>query len=438
MKFIKLVIIAVAFFATSSLQAQQTWNLQKCIDYALENNIQVKQQQINTDYYSNQLKQAKNNRLPSLSGSLSNSFSFGRSQQADGTYDNFNSNATQLGLSASLPLWKGSQLSNTVAQADFSFQARLQDLQKAKDDLMLNIAAAYLEILMDDELVLVAKDQIGVTNLQVERTQKLVKAGSLAKGSLLEIEAQLANEELNLVEAESSLQLAYLNLYQMLELPATESFQIEKPYLPVISANNSMLNSMEVFKNAVNYRPEVKSAEFDLKASQKGLSIAKGQFYPSLSLGGSYSNWYNNKYPYDFSDQVKNNESYGFGLSMSIPIFSKLQVRTDVNNARLDMMSKELDVQNTKNALRKEIEQAYTNAVAALKKYMASNKAVESMQEAFRYTEEKFNVGMVNSVEYNQAKNNLTKAQSDLAQSKYDYIFRTKILDFYNGVPIQL
>lgn len=438
MKIIKLVIIAGAFLATTSLQAQQTWNLQKCIDYALENNIQVKQQKINADYYSNQLKQAKNNRLPSFSGSLSNNFSYGRSQQEDGTYANFNSNSTQWGLNASVPIWRGFQIGNTVQQANFSFQARLQDLQKAKDDLMLNIAAAYLEILMDDELIQVAKDQVGVTKLQVERTQKLVNAGSLAKGSLLEIEAQLANEEVNLVGAENSQQLAYLNLYQMLELPATESFKIEKPYLPVISANNSMINSMEVFKNAVNLRPEVKSAEFDLKASQKGVSIARGQFSPSLSLGGSYSNWYNNKYPYDFSTQKKNNESYGFGVSMSIPIFSKLQVRTDVNNAKLDVMSKELDVQNTKNSLRKEIEQAYTNAVAALKKYMASNKAVESMQEAFRYTEEKFNVGMVNSVEYNQAKNNLTKAQSDLAQAKYDYIFRTKILDFYNGNPFQL
>ncbi|PTN10436.1 outer membrane protein [Mangrovibacterium marinum] len=438
MKIIKLVIIAVIFAAAPSLKAQQNWNLQQCIDYALENNIQVKQQQINADYYANEFKQAKNNRLPSLSSSLSNSFSYGRSLQSDGTYDNFNSNATQLGLNASIPLWRGFQIGNSVQRANFSMQARLQDLQKAKDDLKLNIAAAYLEILLDDELIQVARDQMAVTTQQVERTKQLVDAGSLAKGSLLEIEAQLANEELNLVQAENSQQLAYLNLYQMLELSATESFKVEKPLLPVVSANNSLINSMEVFRNAVNFRPEVKSAEFDLQASQKSVSIAKGQFYPSLSLGGSYSNWYNNKYALDFNDQIKNNESYGFGLSMNIPIFSKLQVRTDVNNAKLEVLTKELDVQAVKNNLRKEIEQAYTNAVAALKKYMASNKAVESMQEAFRYTEEKFNVGMVTSVEYNQAKNNLTKAQSDLAQAKYDYIFRTKILDFYNGIPISL
>jgi len=438
MKYIPRIVLAALFLVSVSASAQETWSLQKCIDYALENNIQIKQQQLNANYYENQLKQAKNNRLPSLGASAANSFSYGRSQQSDGTYDNFNSNSTQVGVDANMPLWRGFQITNGVSRANFSFQARLQDLQKAKDDLILNIAASYLEILFADELIQVAKEQVEVTKLQVDRTGKLVKAGSLAKGSLLEIEAQLANEELRLVEAENRQQLAYLNLFQMLELPSTRSFSIERPILPVVTANRSMINSMEIFQNAVNLRPEVKSAEFELKASEKGLSIAKGQLYPSLSVGGSYSNWYNNKYPYDFDTQIKTNESYGFGVRLSIPIFDKLQVRTQIANAKLDLMSKELDVQNTKNLLRKDIEQAYTNATAALKKYMASSKAVDSMQEAFRYMQEKFNVGMVNSVEYNQAKNNLTKAQSDLAQAKYDYIFRTKILDFYNGTRIEL
>lgn len=438
MKFTYQLILALLLIASGSAHAQNEWGLQKCFDYALENNIQVKQQQLNSEYYGNQLSQARNNRLPSVNGSMSNQFNFGRSQQADGTYDNFNSNSTTAGLNANMALWQGFQLSNAVKQADFSFQARLQDLQKAKDDLMLNITAAYMEILFADELIQVGKDQMEVTKLQISRTTKLVNAGSLAKGSLLEIEAQLANEELNLVEAENRQQLAYLNLFQLLELPATESFRIEKPMLPVVTANKTMINSMEVFKNAVQIRPEVKSAQFDLEASQKAVAIAKGGLYPSLSLGGNYNNWYNNRYPNDFSTQLKNNESYGFGVSLSIPIFNRLQARTQISNAKIDVLSRELEVQNTKNGLRQDIETAYTNAIASLKKYMASSKAVESMEEAFRYTEEKFNVGMVNSVEYNQAKNNLTSAQSDLTQAKFEYIFRTKILDFYNGIPIVL
>lgn len=434
----KRTIVAVLLLVTVSASAQERWSLQNCIDYALENNITIKQQQLNSDYYGNQLKQARNNRLPGVSSSFGGNYSFGRSQLLDGTYENFDVNTVSGSVDLSMNLWSGFRLNHAVKQADFSLQARLQDLQKAKDDLMLNIAAVYLEILLDDELIQVAKDQMEVTKLQSDRTGKLVKAGSVAKGSLLEIEAQLANEELNLVEAENRQQLAYLNLYQMLELPSTQSFVIDKPVLPVITANRTMLNSMEVFKNAAQIRPEVKSAEFDLEASKTAVSIAKGSLYPSLYLGGNLNSVYKDYNSGSVYDQFKNNLGKSVGLNLSIPIFNKLQARTDISNAKIDLMSKELGVQDVKNGLRKEIETAYTNAVAALKKYMASSKAVESMQEAFRYTEEKFNVGMVNSVEYNQAKNNLTKAQSDLAQSKYDYIFRTKILDFYNGTPIEL
>ena len=274
--------------------------------------------------------------------------------------------------------------------------------------------------------------------------KKLVDAGSLAKGSLLEIEAQQANEELNLVNQQNSLQLAYLNLYQLLEIASPDQFKIEKPVLPVVKANGSLLNSMDVFRNAVKIRPEVKSAEYRLGSLKEQVAIAKGSLYPSLTFGADYYNSYNNKYK-DFNgdeislnDQLKNNERYGLGVNLSIPIFSKGQVRTQVKNAELQVLNQEYELQSTKNTLRKDIEQAYTNALASLKKYMASNKAVESTQEAFRYTEEKFNVGMVNSVEYNQSKNNLAKAKSDLAQAKYEYIFRTKILDFYNGNPLNL
>jgi outer membrane protein len=277
----------------------------------------------------------------------------------------------------------------------------------------------------------------------------LVDAGSLAKGSLLEIEAQYAREELNVVNAKNRLQLAYLSLYQLLELPSTESFVIEKPVLPEIGANESLLNAMDVFKNAVEVRPAVKSAEYKLESARNQLAIAKGSKLPSLSLNGNYYNFYNNKYAYPeppigiggkipLSDQIKSNERYGFGVTLSIPVFNRFQARTGVANSQIQLENTELQLQNTKNVLRKEIEQAYTNAFAAFKRYIANQKTVVSSKEAFRYTEEKFNVGMINSVEYNQSKNNLSTAQSDLLQAKYEYIFRTKILDFYNGRSIKL
>lgn len=424
--------------------AQEDWDLQRCIDYALENNISIRQQQTNTGYYGNELKQSKNNRLPSLSGSLSNNSNFGRSLQYDNTYADFNSNQTNGSLSANITLWNARALQKSVDMATFNLKASLEDLQKAKDDIILNVTAAYLQILFAQELVQVAVDQLAVTNLQIERTRKLVTAGSLARGSLLEIEAQYAQEELNLVNQQNDLQLSYLNLSQLLELPASEKFKIVSPDLPVVTANRSLLNSIEVFNNAVRNRPEVKSAAYKLESLREQVGIAKSNLYPTLSMGLDYYTYYNNKYEdmngekISFSDQLTNNERYGFGLNMSIPVFNKFQTRTQIKNAELQAVNQELELQSTKNVLRKEIEQAHTNALAALKKYIASNKAVESMQEAFRYTEEKFNVGMVNSVEYNQSKNNLTKASSDLAQAKYDYIFRSKILDFYNGIPIEL
>lgn len=441
-----LIAAAILLVVFTGAEAQEKWSLQKCIDYALENNIQIKQQKLNSDYYNNQLGQAKYNRLPNLNATFQNNMSFGRSVGSDNTYVDINSNSTSGYLSTNVTVWNGFTLTNSIKVAEMDLRASLEDMQKAKDDMMLNIAASYLEILFAQELLTVSDDLLKITQLQIDRTGKLVEAGSLAKGSLLEIESQYAREELNVVNAQNRLTLAYLALYQLLELPSTESFKIEEPVLPEIGANMSLLNSMDVFKNAVQLKPAVKSAEYKLESVRNQLLIAKGNLLPSLSFGGNYNNLYNNKYTYSFpskeimafNDQLKSNQRYGFGATLNIPIFNRYQARTGVNNAQIQVENTELQLQSTKNLLRKDIEQAYTNALAAFKRYVANQKAVVSSKEAFRYTEEKFNVGMINSVEYNQSKNNLSSAQSDLLQAKYEYIFRTKILDFYNGQRIEL
>ncbi|NQU86684.1 MAG: TolC family protein [Mariniphaga sp.] len=429
--------------------AQETWSLQKCIDYALDNNIQIKQQELNSDYQGNLVNQAKSNRLPNLNAQFGNNFNFGRSLQYDNTYENVNSMSLSGGMGANATLYNGFVLKNTIEQRELDLQASYQDLQKAKDDIMLSIAASYLEILFAEELILVTEAQMEVTQQQINRTQQLVDAGSLAKGSLLEIEAQLAQEELQFVNDQNRVQLAYLNLYQFLELPISESFVIEKPDLPEIGSAIATMNSIDVFNNALNLRPEIKAALLRVESMKTQLDIAKGAQYPDLSFGANYYNNYNDNYQsynqitgetsvIPFADQIKNNERYGFGFTLNIPIFNRHQVKNNISNSKLQVIDYEYRLQTSKNLLRKDIEQAYTNALAALNRYISSEKAVSSMQEAFRYIEEKFNVGMVNSVEFNQSKNNLSRAQSDLLQSKYEYIFRTKILDFYNGVKIEL
>ncbi len=437
---------SVLFFLLVSVAAdsQNVWSLQKCIEYALENNIQIKQQQLNTQYYENQVSQAKANRLPNLNVQFGNDNSFGRSLTYLNTYENVNSSSLTGGAGTNFTIFDGFALSNNIDKQELDFQATLKDMQKAKDDIMLNIAGMYLEILFAEEVVLVSEAQLDVTKQQMNRTRQLVDAGSLAKGALLEIEAQLAREELQLVNDNNRVQLSYLSLYQMLELPIAQSFTIEKPNLPEIKANISMANSIDVFNNALNSRPEIQAAQLRVKSAEKDLEIAKGNHYPSLTFNANYYNLYNNKYTdingedIAFSDQLKNNGRSSLGLTLGIPIFNRFQVKYGISNATLQISEYQYRLQTVSNTLRKEIEQAYTNALASLNRYISSEKAVVSMEEAFRYVEEKFNVGMVNSVDYNLQKNQLTVAQSQLLQAKYEYIFRTKILDFYNGIPIEL
>ncbi len=426
------------------LKAQQTWNLQKCFEYAIDNNLQIKRQEVNTQYNENQLKQAKDNKLPNLNAQVGNDFSFGRSLTYDNTYDNINSTSVSGYLGTDLTIFNGMTLTNTVKQRELDLQVTLQELQKTKDDIMLSIAAEYLQILFAEEVIEVTKANIEVTKYQIERTKQLVDAGSLAKGALLEIEAQLAREELQLVNNQNDIQLSYLNLYQFLDLPIEESFKIEKPKLPEIQANLTVMNAFDVFNNAVNVRPEIKAAQLRVQSALTQLEIAKGNKYPTLSFGGNIYDQYNNQYndvtgnKISFGEQVNNNWRASLGFTLNIPIFNRFQVKNSITNSELQIEDYKYQLQTARNVLRKDIELVYTNALAAFNRYISTQKAVDSMKEAFRYTEEKFNVGMINSVEYNQSKNNLTVAQSDLLQAKYEYIFRTKILDFYNGVPITL
>ena len=444
-------IYAIAFLILVSisniLKAQDTpnaWSLKECIDYAIKNNIQVKQGELSTQLQENSLRKAKADRYPNLTSQASQNESYGRSLTYSNTYENINSSQTNFNLSTNVPVFAGMQINNNIKAKNFDLKASMEDLQKVKDNITMNIASAYLEILFSQELVKVSEEQLAVTKQQIQQTQEKVDAGALAKGSLLDIQAQAAKEELTLVNNQNQLKLNYLKLAQLLELDSYKNFDIQKPELPTIKAEASLMSATEVYKNALALWPDIKSTEYKLQSSEYQLKAAKGTNYPTVSLYGNYFNLYNNKYTdtqgneISFKDQLKNNERKGFGLQMDIPIFNRLQNKTQIDNAKINVLSKQLDVENAKKALRKDIETAETNAIAALNRYTSNQKAVAAMQEAFRYSEEKYNVGLVNALEYNQAKNNLAKAQSDLLQAKYEFIFRTKILDFYRGIPIEL
>lgn len=435
-------LLLLALFA--SLQAQELWTLEKCINYAHQNNIQIKQSVLNTQYQENNLKGKKNSRLPNLNAQLSQNQNFGRSLTYLNTYTNVNSAQTDFGLGTQMTVFQGMQISNSVKKTELDLKASIEDLAKAKDDLSLNIASTFLEILFAKELVKVSDEQIAITKLQLQQSQEKVNAGSLAKGALLDIEAQLAREELNLVDAKSQLQLAKLKLAQMLEIVYTDSFDVEIPTLPEVGAQASVIAAQDIYLTALKQRPEIRASEYRYQSTEYQLKMAKSLYLPTLTFYANYYNLYNNQYkdvnrePINFSDQLSNNARKGLGLQMNIPIFNRLQSRVQVDNAKIQMMNTQLELEGTKKVLRQEIETAQTTAFTSFNRFQSSEKAVVSLQEAFRYSEEKFNVGMVNAVEYNTAKTSLLKASSDLLRAKYEFIFRSKILDFYKGIPITL
>lgn len=439
MKKILLLLFAGVLFVQA--QAQEKWSLQKCIDYALANNIVIKQYEINTDYQKNELNQAKNNLLPSVNAGLSQDLSFGRSPQSDGTYKAKNTAQTSFNIGTSVVIYSGNRLKKSIVNQDFLLKKSLEDLQKAKDDVTLNIASSYLEILFSKELIKVSEAQVEQTKKQIERTTQLVEAGKVAPGALLEIQAQLAREELDVVNRQNSLQIALLNLAQLLELESYSNFDIETPELPEVKAQAAIISSSGIYSKAVENRPEIKSADYQLKSAEAQLNIARSALYPTLTASAGFGDAYFNILDItedNLGTQLGNNHGESVGLSLNIPIFNKFQTKTNIENSKLQILNRSLELESAKKDLRKQIEQAYINALAAQKRYNANQAAVKSMEESFRYIEEKYNVGKVNSVEYNDAKSKLAIAQSDLIQAKYDFIFRTKILDFYNGVPIQL
>jgi len=359
-------------------------------------------------------------------------------------------------MGGSLNLFNGLQNYNSIKRNQYEVLAGDQDLQNIKDNIALTVALDYLQILLNKELVNATSNQLQITLQQIEKTKKLVDAGSVARGNLLQIESQAAQEELQLVNIKNQLDISYLNISQLLELKTPVGFEIVVPEIGVDTNTIITGNIDEIYSTAVGTRPEVKSSELKLTASEYDLKISKGTRSPRLTLNHSFSTGYSDirkkilgydmsALPptaiygkYSFADQVNDNINYGLGFTLNIPILNGWQVNKGISNSKLSIQNSQYTLEGTKKQLYKNIQQSYADASAALKKFTASKKAIVSMEESFRYTEQKFNVGLVTPVDYNAAKTQLLKAQSDLAQSKYEFIFKTKVLDFYKGIPLNL
>jgi Outer membrane protein len=429
--------------------AQETtkkWTLEECINHAISNNIDLKQQEQQRAGSEVDLSTSKNSWLPDLNASVGQNFDFGRSPSKEGIIVDRNSSNTSAYLSLSMPIFDGFIIKNDIAAKKLDLQAATETLNKAKEDISIGVASYFLQVLYTKEIRNVAELQLDFTSRQVTRTEELVNAGRVPLSNLYDIKAQLAKDEVALVEANNNVNLALLDLAQVLELERQSTqFEVEAPTIEdaIDKYISSIVPPAHVYDNAVVIKPQIKAQEYQLESSKKLLRIAQAGYIPKLNLNASYSNGY---YHYSgddvtnvgFSDQLKHNERKTIGFSLSIPIFNRFQVRNSVRSARINILNRELALENSKKVLYKEIQQAYYNATASQEKYIASSKAVDAGKEAFSYAEEKYKTGKSSVYEFNEAKTKYAQSLAEQAQAKYDFIFRAKILDFYNGNPITL
>jgi outer membrane protein len=464
--------ILLSFLAASS-QVKE-WTLEDCINYALDNNIDIKKQVLNVENQEDVLLQSKLGMLPSLNAGATHGYNWGNA--VDRYTNEFATTKVQSNnfyLGTQFNLFQGLQQINNMNKSKLDWLATQYDLDLLMDDISIAVAGFYLDILYNKEIYAVAGEQLAVTKQQVNRMEKMVEAGTLARGDLLNIIAQSATEELALIEAENKLTISFLTLRQLLDLPDTVEFHVEIPELKPIEAPQVVLAPQDVYQTALTKRPEIKSAEYRVQSAEKGISYAYGYLSPILSFNGSWATGYsgasktgsdpvekiyeNAGYVQNtlepialvstdystytvipFKDQLNDNQNKSLSLSLQIPIFNGWQAQTAISQAKIRKEEADLTLQQVKLNLNETIQRAYADAVAALKNYNASEKKLQAQREAFKYSEQKLGVGLVTSVQYNETKKELTKAESDMLQAKYRFIYTTTVLDFYMGNPITL
>ena len=427
--------------------AQSPWTLRGCIDYAVEHNLEIRQQAIGVDNAEIELNTTKSSRLPSLDGMANQSFNFGRSMsQGTGIYEEAKAaSSTQFALSSSVPVFSGMRISRQIETDELNLKAATENLNKAKENLELQVASFYLEALFKKEVVKVYQEQVDLTARQVTRTEVLLEAGKVPESQLFDIKAQLAKDQLNLTNACNDRDLALLNLAQSLNLPGRTGFDIMEPELEGggILGEGVIPDPEQIYEEALAIKPHVKEAQYRLESSRRSLKVAQSAFWPTLNLGLSYTSGFNQLLVSGFANpsvvsQWRDNQREAIGFNLSVPIFNRLQTRNQVRQARLEIQTRNLELDNVKLSLYKEIQQAYQSAVAAVAKYRSTRAAYEAAREAFVYAQERYDVGKSAVDEDSEAQTKLVTSRSEQLQAEYEYLFRTKILDFYRGIPITL
>lgn len=452
--------------------AQGPWDLEKCIDYALSNNLQIKQSELNLEL--TELNQDRNFGafLPTLNASGSHGYNWGQ------TIDPFtNSFATEriqsnsFGISTGMTIFNGFQTMNRYKQGDVNIEQGKADLQKMKNDIALNVANAFLNVLFNQEFLNIARFNFESSDEQVKRVQQLVEAGAAPEGNLMEIKAQNASDIAAVVNAENNLNIAKLNLTQLLRLQGAEAqnFSIVTPESVEPDAGSLGASAALAVQNAVNTFPEIKSAQAGVLAAEQALAISKGGMSPRLAVSFSYGTGYSgaNNVPvgeltyqgdqpiglvqntndiviapvfgYDefetkpFGDQLGDNINSSLFFQISVPIFNGFNTKTNIAQSKVQQLQASYALEQVEQQLTQDVERAFADALAAYNNYLAAQASVEATTLAFEYAQVQYEAGVINAVDYTNSRIRRDNAQADLIRNKYDYIFRTKVLDFYQG-----
>ncbi|MGK7391576.1 MAG: TolC family protein [Candidatus Cyclobacteriaceae bacterium M2_1C_046] len=482
------IFIVVFSFITFSLSAQNgVWTLEECVDYALEHNLALKRAKLGLENSHVDLKQSKFDLLPGVNASTSYGYNWGRS--IDPTTNQFITeriNFTSVNASAGITLFSAGRQINRIRQNEHALDATKFDVEAAKNNLVFNIIALYTNVVFNQELVENAEKQLENTEKQLLRIEKQVEAGALPRSDLLDIEAQAASNELSLIQQQNALEFSLLQLKQALQLPVGTEFSVvvpEEMQIDPLAAPVVEYTPEEIYEQAVQVLPEIKSAQEQIQSSVMGVKIAKGNLYPSVNantgLSSNYSDRFDNRFipdgtqtpvldennqqvavptplrtvggeqimqlvyepggafqDFGFVEQLEENLSRFVSLGMSVPIFNGWSARAGIQRAIINQEQAEINLQETKNIIRQDVENAYNDVVAASKSYLASQKQVNAREEAFRMTQKRYELGATTYIDYQLSENQLFQAKSDLLRAKYDYIYKTRILDFYLGNPL--
>ena len=448
----KIIFTLALAFSILSFAQEKKWTLEECVNYALENNISVKQSELDNELAVENIRTAKGNFLPGVNASASQNFNFGSYIDQNGGRVASDSRGNSFGVNTGVTIFNGFQNTNTYKQSKLGLESSKLQLAILKDNISLNVVNSYLNVLFNNETLRIADDKIKVTEQQLTQIQKLVDAGVRAVADLSEIKAQLATDQQSYVNAQNSIDLALLSLAQLLQITHV-GFDVQDIDIDITSVALLYNNTEDVFNTASENRPEIKSAQLSIDDAQYNVEIAKGAYMPTLSASASAGTSYQHAQgqndvrsivdvtsptgfstiPNGFGTQLEDNLGYSVGLSLNIPIFNRNQSKARVNRAKINVEKSNTRLIQAKQDLRVKIENAYADAKATLKQFEAAQLSVVAQEEAFKNANDRYDLGVMTSFEFEQVRSRFVNAQSALINAKYNFVFKSKVLDFYAG-----